>query len=115
MTNDDNSSEVDSTLNYSLAGVDALDFEIDSITGEITFFTPPDYENPNDQDGDNDYEIDVIVCDAAMTCDTQSVSITVINDYNDDGVRLLCVDPITDKITIKNFGSDSIDISGHRL
>ncbi|MEE9373964.1 MAG: Ig-like domain-containing protein, partial [Saprospiraceae bacterium] len=60
-----------------------------------------------------------IVCDTTSApntiCDTAMVVLTVTPDYNDDGIRLLCVDPITDKVTIKNFGTNTIDLSNYRL
>jgi len=75
ITMDDSSMEADSTLKYSLLGVDSALFEIDSITGEITFINSPDFENPMDADSNNVYTIEVVVCEAANLsfCDTQAV------------------------------------------
>ena len=33
----------------------------------------------------------------------------------DDGIRLLCVDPLNDEIIIKNFGTETRDITSYRL
>jgi len=57
-------------------GADAGLFSINTITGEVTFDTPPDYEIPGDNGGDNVYNIDITASDGANTS-TQSVSITV--------------------------------------
>jgi len=117
ITLDDGSMEVDSTLNYSLLGIDSALFTIDSITGEIRFVNTPDFENPIDDGGNNIYDIEVVVCDDASPslCDTQAVAITVENSFIDDGIRLLCVTPTTDQVTIKNFGPNTRDISTLRL
>ncbi|WP_167853560.1 SdrD B-like domain-containing protein [Roseovarius aestuariivivens] len=40
-------------------GNDADDFVVDPDTGEVSFLTPPDYENPTDSDGDNKYDVEV--------------------------------------------------------
>jgi len=52
---------------------------------------------------------------------TGAYTYSVALDANDKacvepgGIRLLCVDPLTDKITIKNFGTETIDISDFRV
>lgn len=50
-------------LTYSLTGPDASWFSLDPATGELRFLSPPDYENPLDADGDNVYELRVVVSD----------------------------------------------------
>jgi len=75
---DDIDSEVDSTLKYDLIGsIDDAKFEIDSITGAITFVSSPDHENPTDSGTDNVYNIEIAVCDIYEKCDTQAIAITV--------------------------------------
>ena len=45
------------TLTFSITGgADASQFAIDPATGELTFVNAPDFGNPGDSDGDNDYE-----------------------------------------------------------
>jgi hypothetical protein len=64
------------TLTYSLTGTDASKFNIDPATGEVTFAASPDVNAPDDDDGDNVYDIIVHANDGSL--DTQkSVSITV--------------------------------------
>ena len=53
-------SNADAPVAWSLLGDDADRFSI-SDTGELTFNTPPDYENPTDADGENDYLLSIIV------------------------------------------------------
>src|SRR5690606_30098752 len=67
------------TLGYAIiGGADAGLFDLDSVTGELTFKAAPDYELPGDADGDNAYEVQVEVSDGALT-DTRTVTITVTN------------------------------------
>ncbi|MEP3480191.1 MAG: right-handed parallel beta-helix repeat-containing protein, partial [Fuerstiella sp.] len=73
-----------SGLVYSLTefdggGADNALFVVDSITGELTFTSPPDHENPLDNDGDNIYEVQITVTDATGGKDTQSISVEVTN------------------------------------
>ncbi len=66
-------------IRYSLAGADAALFEINDSTGVVTFRDAPDFENPGDANGDNDYEITVIAFDG--TAETrQDVTISVTNE-----------------------------------
>jgi len=62
-------------------GVDAALFSIDTVTGEVTFDTPPDFETPGDDGGNNVYDI-IITADSDGLTTSQSVSITV-TDAND--------------------------------
>ncbi|MEO1006244.1 MAG: Ig-like domain-containing protein, partial [Cyanobacteria bacterium J06638_38] len=68
-------------LTYSLTGIDALLFDLDNETGELTFVNPPDFENPEDADGDNNYEVQVTVTDSGGLSDL--VDLTVNIDQND--------------------------------
>ena len=38
-------------------------FNLDSATGELTFKVAPDFENPADADGDNEYRVTIVVSD----------------------------------------------------
>ena len=53
-------SNADGPVAWSLSGVDADKFSI-SDTGELTFNTTPDYENPTDADRENDYLLSITV------------------------------------------------------
>jgi parallel beta-helix repeat protein len=69
-------------LTFSLAGVDAARFSIDSVTGVLTFNAAPNFEAPTDAGGDNVYNVTVRVSDGAGGVDTQALTITV-TDAND--------------------------------
>ncbi|WP_308874211.1 cadherin repeat domain-containing protein [Thiothrix subterranea] len=65
---------------YSISGgVDAGLFKIDPVTGELSFKTAPDFENPQDSDNDNHYEVMVNVDDGNGGSDVQTLLITVHN------------------------------------
>jgi uncharacterized protein (TIGR02145 family) len=63
---------------YSLDGVDAADFTIDSLTGVINMFGR-NFEEPGDDNKDNIYEIVIVVTDAENNTASQSQTITVTN------------------------------------
>lgn len=64
-------------ITYSLGGVDASKFTIDSASGEIRFITSPDYEAPTDSGGDNDYSVIVTARDLVGNTATRTVDIAV--------------------------------------
>jgi hypothetical protein len=70
--------DVDSgdTLLYSLSGPDSDLFQIDNLTGVVTFKAAPDFEAPSDVGVDNVYDFTVTVSDGSLTA-TQAIAITV--------------------------------------
>ncbi|RKR03730.1 cadherin domain-containing protein [Maricaulis maris] len=64
------------TISYTITGTDAALFQINASTGAVSFLTPPDFESPADNGGDNVYDFTVVASDGTLT-DTQAVSITV--------------------------------------
>ena len=52
-------------------------FEITPITGIIEFLSTPDFENPSDFNGDNIYELDIIVEDGSGFGSLRSFTIEV--------------------------------------
>ena len=69
-------------LSYSLSGTDAALFTIDANTGEVSFIAAPDFEDPDDADGDNVYDITVTAFDGTNRTD-HNVAITVTDEEND--------------------------------
>ncbi|MDT8339306.1 MAG: Ig-like domain-containing protein, partial [Sulfurimonas sp.] len=83
-------SQVD--VSFSISGLDSDLFNIDSATGVVTFKESPDFENPKDVGGDNEYNIYVTATDRVGNFTTQllSVSINNVNEAvtaNDDTVN----------------------------
>ncbi|MEL0047803.1 MAG: YbhB/YbcL family Raf kinase inhibitor-like protein [Gammaproteobacteria bacterium] len=70
------------TITFAVSGIDAQSFEI-SEDGVLTFLTAPDFEAPADSDGDNLYQVTIVVSDGT---DSGSVGLLaqVENDENDD-------------------------------
>ena len=59
---------------------DGLKFTMNTTTGALAFVTAPDYENPTDDNGDNDYVVDVYVVDSSLprvVGDSQIITVTV--------------------------------------
>ena len=66
------------TLVYSITdGADQALFTINAGTGELSFASGPDYENPADADLDNVYLVEVTADDQAGLTNTQSIQVTV--------------------------------------
>ncbi len=73
----------ETNLTYSLSGVDASRFNIDS-NGRLTFKAAPDFESPLDSGANNSYDFTVTVTDTEGATDTQDIRIIVanVNDNN---------------------------------
>ena len=71
------------TLTYSIAGIDADLFTIDPSSGELSFNSAPDYEQPQDNGANNTYELSVAATDGIGKQAQQSLEITV-NNLNDN-------------------------------
>ena len=69
-------------LVYRLSGTDAALFRIGPTTGEVRFRVAPDFEDPDDADGDNVYDITVTASDGTNRTD-HNVAITVTDEEND--------------------------------
>ncbi|NVK84274.1 MAG: hypothetical protein HWE21_08135, partial [Cytophagia bacterium] len=68
----------ESTLTFSLgSGNDESLFNMDSSTGELTFKSAPDFEDPLDGNTDNNYVVNVVVTDTGDNSVNQDVTITV--------------------------------------
>ena len=76
------------TLTYSIVGgADQSLFAINAATGALSFINAPNFENPQDADTDNVYEVTVQAADSGGGADTQAISVTVSDmDEFDVGV-----------------------------
>lgn len=67
----------DDTLDFGImGGADADLFEIDALTGLLSFLEAPDFDAPADADENNIYEVIVAVTDGSLS-DSQTISVTV--------------------------------------
>ena len=72
-------------LTYSLSGADAARFTIDPTTGAVRFIASPDFENPDDADRNNVYDITVTASDGTNETE-HNVAITVTNENDNDPI-----------------------------
>lgn len=72
--------EADEAVTWEIIGGDDGDmFTIGSGTGGLSFETEPDFEDPQDADGDNVYVVEIQATDTADNSSTQTVSVTVLD------------------------------------
>lgn len=105
-----------SGLTYRInAGEDKDLFSIDADTGEL-FFTPrPDFENPQDDDGDNIYRVNVLVTDSTGLITSQFLQVSVTDNPNDVPLDFSIVENTTAVSTLPTNdtnGSISYSLSG---
>ena len=79
-----------SALTYSLSGADAALFNIDPVTGVVTFKAAPDFEAPADVGGNNVYDIVVSASDGVATT-SRAVAVSVGN-ANDNAPVITAAD-----------------------
>ena len=65
-------------ITYFIEGSDSALMTIGSMSGELSFISPPDYENPQDSNQDNVYEVTIIASDGSL-----SSSLGIIISIND--------------------------------
>ena len=93
---------------------DSDKFNIDSMTGALTFAVAPDFENPTDTNGDNVYEVLVKVSDGKGKLSSQTILVTVTNTA---GIALLpgiqrTEDDVLGSITVadvQSLGAAAVD------
>jgi len=75
-------------ISFSVTGGDdgAL-FHINAISGVLSFFTAPDYENPTSQSGSNSYLVEITATDDGIPPESDSVILTIfVNDIVEDRI-----------------------------
>ena len=71
-----------------IGGADAALFRINAQTGVLEFISPPNFEAPTDQNGDNVYDVVVQVSDGTLT-DTQTLSVTVLDAIDQNSAPVI--------------------------
>ena len=69
-------------LTYSLGGVDASHFDLNSSSGELRFAQLPSLDQPQDDDGDNIYDLEISVSDAAANSTSLTLAVKVAEDVD---------------------------------
>ncbi|MBC6426777.1 MAG: cadherin domain-containing protein [Ekhidna sp.] len=75
--------DANTTLTYSVSGgADEDSFSIDDRSGALTFNTPPDFEAPSSNAGNNTYVVQVTANDGTRDSSPQTITVTVtgVND-----------------------------------
>lgn len=70
-------------FSYKITGPDSRNFQVNPISGKLSFLLKPDYENPQDQNKDNIYEISVTASNWFLE-ETEKIRIRVI-DLKENG------------------------------
>ena len=96
--------DVGDTLSYSISGTDYQIFTIDSSSGELSFNTSPDYENPSDDGKNNTYDLTISATDSMAKQAHQSLTIAV-NDLNDNSPSF---DPASHSFSVAENTSGTI-------
>ena len=79
-TTDDFHSEGAGLTYAKTGGADATLFDLDAVSGVLTFGSAPDFDNPQDDGADSVYEVQVTVTDWEGLSDIQDVIVTVLNN-----------------------------------
>lgn len=103
-----------SSLTYAIAGADAALFSVNAQTGALAFIAAPNINTPQDQGGDNVYDLTLTVSDGSLTA-AQAVAVTVLQGNrapvaNPDpatGEFLVTEDDPTDTITGNILANDT--------
>ena len=97
-------------ITYSLIGAEADLFAIDPVTGVVTMIAR-DFENPEDGDGDNIYNITIQATDDDQNADTEAWTITVQNVVE---TANFTIDTIGDVLLSENtmYTSETPTLSG---
>lgn len=81
--------EATASVTLSLSGPDAALFTIQN-ANQLVFVTPPDFENPQDQGGNNVYNVTVRATDSLGSSSTVDVTVTV----TDIATAMRFIDPV---------------------
>ena len=91
------------TLRFAIVGgADAAMFQINSVTGELSFEAQPNFEAPGDAGGNNIYDVTVTVSDGSLL-DAQALAVTV----TDVGNQIITGTPQADNL-IGDEGDDRL-------
>ena len=90
-------------------GADQSLFTLNSLTGQLTFMAPPDFENPLDTDGNNIYEVEITAYDNFGEPATTTLRGTIISNLNIE-VTNVNEAPIITSGTAANFAENGIGI-----
>ena len=105
--------DVQDEVSYAITGgADLAQFQIDAMSGELSFRTAPDYESPADAGGDNDYEVTVTATggtgDRALTAE-QTITVTV--DDVDEALPAVSIAAVAETVDEGSAGQFTLTLS----
>ncbi|HAF27815.1 MAG TPA: hypothetical protein DCG75_02100, partial [Bacteroidales bacterium] len=92
------------SVTFTLGGTDASDFTINPLTGEVSMIAR-DYENPEDNDADNVYELTITATDDDANFANENWTVTVQDDIE---LAIFTIDAIADAIVNENSAYTSV-------
>ncbi len=98
------------TITWSLGGTDSGLLTIDPASGVLTFNTPPNYEDAQDADADNAYQVTVTATDNGdpnMSSEPLAVTVTVTNEDEAGMVTITGVAQVGQELTAEVTDPDS--------
>ena len=101
-------SDADSTnLSFAISGgADAAHFDINSSNGELSPSIALDFENPQDSNQDNTYQLELLVTDPAANSGQLSLSVTIEGEY--DEAPVVPTEPQMVDLSLSSISADSI-------
>tara|TARA_B100000575_G_scaffold293661_1_gene305823 strand:- start:453 stop:1130 length:678 start_codon:yes stop_codon:yes gene_type:complete len=78
------------SISYSVIGTDASNFSIGETSGVLVFNTAPDFENPQDANTDNIYEISISASDGTLSSSLDVI--VTVNDVDENPTATISVD-----------------------
>ena len=113
---DDNDAE-GAGLSFSLSGgADQSLFNIDAGMGVVTFNNAPDFENPADSGGDNNYDLQVTVTDSGDLTAVKDIVISVTDVAENTAPELSAINnQVVDEGQLLEFTVSATDAEGDNL
>ena len=109
---DDDVSE-DADITWTLSGADSSKFDITTTgaTSTISFKDAPSFESPGDSDGNNVYDVTVVVTDTDSNTDSQAVMVKVTNVEEMGMITLSTLQPrVGFLVTATLADPDNVDV-----
>ena len=112
----DTDDEID-RLTWSTAGPDGSKFNItaaedDARMATLSFKKPANFEAKADADGNNMYEVTVVVTDSRANTGTKNVTVQVTNDEEDGAVVVSLLHPQVGTMLVASLSDPDGDVSG---
>ena len=101
-------------ITYSLTGIDSSLLSINPSSGLLTFQSPPDYENPQDDNQDNIYSITVTASDGQLSASLEiTISVAFSGPTLDEPFHMpTMTDTSTlDVVVVEGWHVDTINLS----